>query len=206
MRLKFPDIDLAFSHNKENRPIAQLGVSVKEMLKAAESMEVPTEPPRQLRKLVGIPQVGTATADRAELESEFAAQLDAIDDAAIDAARSRRSAQSTARRTAGPAPRAIESVMPLIDQQLVGRTIGYKFNTGWHNAEVLQVADGSSTYKFSRADQLCGVVPANKGFIRVHFFDDEMDLWVSCATQPAPNDGYEMFNGNRMDSWRVISN
>jgi hypothetical protein len=97
--------------------------------------------------------------------------------------------------------------MPLIDQQLAGRTTSYKFNTGWHNAEVLQVADGSSTYKFSRADLAvwCGV-PANKGSIRVNCFDDEMDMWVSCATQPAPNDGYVMSNGNRMNFWRVISN
>jgi hypothetical protein len=175
------------------------------MLKAAESMDVPTEPPRQLRKLVDILQVGTATADRGELESGFAAQLDVIDDAAIDAAKGRRSVHAAARATGAPA-RDIDSVMPVVDQHLVGRTISYKFNTGWHNAEVLQVADGSDTYKFGRADRVSGVVPANQGFMRVHFFDDQMEMWVACAIQPAPSDGYVMFNGNRMSSWRIISN
>jgi hypothetical protein len=96
--------------------------------------------------------------------------------------------------------------MPVIDQELVGRIISYKFNTGWHNAQVLQVADGSDIYKYvHRLDGLCGVVPAGKGLMRVHFFDDELDLWVACATG-CTADGYMMFNGNRMSSWRMISN
>jgi hypothetical protein len=99
--------------------------------------------------------------------------------------------------------REYASEMPVIGQQLVGRTISVKFNLGWFNAEVLQVADGSANYKFTRSDKLNGVVPANTGFMFVHFFDDEKDLWVSCVERN--NKDVKMFNGRPTGSWRLFN-
>ena len=148
--------------------------------------------------------MGTATADHEQLETKFAGYLEAIDDDAIIAARASRSVAARGpRRAARTAARECALVMPVIGQQLVGCTISVKFNTGWFNAEVLQVADGSTKYKFTRSDHLNGVVPASKGFMFVHFFDDEKDLWVSCLERD--NKGTQLFNGRKMESWRLFN-
>jgi hypothetical protein len=199
MRRKFPSLDLAFSHNSVDRPLDELLVSVRKMLDEERSMgDVPTEAPRLLRKLVDVPQVGTITADRVELQDKFAELIALVDDAEIRGAATQKAA-ARARK-----PRAdLEMSAPALGVNLLQRDIEYKYNTGWFKGSIIAVADGTTSYKFTctckgAARRTCKghLVPQDEGWVKVHFFYDDVEVWLQLLEG--------LLNGGTQGSWRLL--
>jgi hypothetical protein len=208
MRLVFPKhIDLFFSHKKVPREMISMKESVIQMLQEASTMQIPDAPPSQLLKLVSLPKIGTQTADRVELEKAFAAKMADVDVEAIAAATKQRQASRASATSVGASSdlaEFAEMVMPAIDDELIERRIKYKFaGTGWSEGVILAVADGTDAHKFDyRTQQLTGPVP--RGYVQAHWFEDELDWWVSLPEREEKQPKSPLFNGRKIGSWQLL--